>query len=237
VSVVVVVPSRGRPEACVEAVRAIRKTAAIIATSVVVAVDNDDSCLSEYQRQMQEFLGGPYLPEVSLVGLQPEETGSLIRATNTVSRRIAADDPNAIIGNLNDDHRCRTVGWDRAIIEALEKPGIAYGNDLIHGERLPSAPFVSARIVNALGWYFLPTAEHMYGDDALRILGQALGSIHYLPDVIVEHMHPAVKKGKWDEGYDRAYASVESDKAAFNEWHQRYLKLDVMNVQRALGVI
>jgi hypothetical protein len=218
VSVVVVVPSRGRPEACVEAVRAIRKTAAIIATSVVVAVDNDDSCLSEYQRQMQEFLGGPYLPEVSLVGLQPEETGSLIRATNTVSRRIAADDPNAII-------------------EALEKPGIAYGNDLIHGERLPSAPFVSARIVNALGWYFLPTAEHMYGDDALRILGQALGSIHYLPDVIVEHMHPAVKKGKWDEGYDRAYASVESDKAAFNEWHQRYLKLDVMNVQRALGVI
>ena len=229
-SIVVVIPSRGRPEACREAVQAIRETAALVRTSIVVVVDADDPCHGDYS-----FSTVPYRAEVSLVTLPQEETGSLIKATNTVSRRIAADDPTAIIGNLNDDHRPRTLGWDREIEEALVRPGIAYGNDLIHGERLPSAPFVSAAIVNALGWYFLPTAEHMYGDDALRILGQALDRIHYLPDVIIEHMHPAVKKGTWDAGYDRAYASVEADKAAFNEWHRRYLKLDVRNVNRALA--
>lgn len=229
-NLVVVIPSRGRPEACREAVWAIRETAAFIATSVVVVIDSDDPCRPDYTFPTPE-----HRAEVSVVSLPPEETGSLIRATNTVARRIARDDPTAIIGNLNDDHRCRTVGWDRAIMEALVKPGIAYGNDLIHGERLPSAPFVSAQIVNALGWYFLPTAEHMYGDDALRILGQALGRIHYLPDVVIEHMHPAVDKGTWDAGYDRAYASVEADKEAYNEWHRRYLKLDVRNVRRALA--
>ena len=231
-NVVVVIPSRGRPQACREAVQAIRDTAHFIATSVVVVVDSDDPCRAEYT-----FPTADYRPEVTVVTLHGDETGSLVRATNTISRRIAAEDPDCIIGNLNDDHRTRTRGWDRYISDALQQPGIAYGNDLIHGERLPSAPFVSARIVNALGWYFIPTVEHMYGDDALRILGKALRRIHYLPNVIIEHMHPAVQKGEWDAGYDRAYASMEADKAAFNEWHQRYAKLDIGNVVRVLGKV
>jgi hypothetical protein len=230
-NLVVVIPSRGRPKSAREAVQAIRDTADLVTTSVVVAIDEDDPCASEYRA----WTFAPYGPEVSLVTLRGDETGGLIRATNTVARRIAAHDPDAIIGNLGDDHRTRTRGWDRLVADALVRPGIAYGDDLIHGARLPSAPFVSASIVNALGWYFLPTAEHMYGDDALRVLGESLGRLRYLPDVVIEHLHPAVHKAPWDDGYARAYATVEADQAAYNEWHRRYLKLDLRNVRRALA--
>ena len=235
-SVVVVIPSRGRPKAAKQAIDAIRDCAVLVSTTVVLVVDDDDPCRDEYVALRPFYTGSSRIAaEVSVVVLRGDETGSLIRATNTISRRIASADPEAIIGNLNDDHRVRSRGFDRWVTEALAKPGIAYGDDLIHGERLPSAPFVSAAIVNALGWYFLPTAEHMYGDDALRVLGLALKRIHYLPELIVEHLHPAVHKGEWDDGYERAYASVEADKAAFNDWHARFLKRDLRAVTRALA--
>jgi hypothetical protein len=235
-SVVVVIPSRGRPAAARQAIESVRRTAVFVSTSVVLAVDADDPCYEDYLSLRQFFtVSSPYRPEVEIVTLRGDETGSLVRATNTVSRRIASAEPDSIIGNIGDDHRVRTTGFDRLVTDALAEPGIAYGDDLIHGERLPSAPFVSAALVDALGWYFIPTVEHMYGDDALRVIGLALRRIHYLPEMIVEHMHPAVNKGPWDDGYTRAYASVDADREAYNEWHARYLKRDLRNVTRALG--
>jgi hypothetical protein len=236
VSVVVVIPSRGRPTAAREAIESVRRCAVLVTTSVLLAVDDDDPCHGEYVALRQSFTGLPRRSaEVEIVTLRGGETGSLVRATNTVSRRIASAEPDSIIGNIGDDHRVRTDGFDRLVTDALAEPGIAYGRDLIHDERLPSAPFVSAALVNALGWYFIPTVEHMYGDDALRVLGLALRRLHYLPEMIVEHMHPAVAKGTWDDGYARAYASVDADREAFNEWHARYLKRDLRNVARALS--
>jgi hypothetical protein len=235
VNVVVVVPSRGRPAAAGETIRAIRDTAVRVNTRIVLAVDEDDPCLLDYRRLVTH--SGKYAPEVWMVTLAAEETGNLVRATNTVSMRVAAADPHAIIGNLGDDHRPRTPGWDRRIIEALEEPGIAYGDDKIQGEKLPTAPFISARIVTALGWYALPTCEHMFIDDAWREVGAALGRLRYLPEVIIEHMHPAVGKGEWDDSYRRVNsdAAIARDRLAFVDWRGGPMfHADIANVQRAL---
>lgn len=232
-SITVVIPSRGRPQRAREAVQAIRDTAVRVDTSVILAVDADDPCLSEYRALRWS---APHGPEVSLVVLEPGETGDLVRATNTVSLRVANADPSAIIGNLGDDHLARTPGWDRLVLDALAEPGIAYGRDGIQDEHLPTAPFISASIVLALGWFALPSCHHLYIDDCWRELGTALGRLRYLPDVLIEHMHPAVHKGAWDEGYERANnaAMVERDRAAYNEWHALYMKVDVRNVRHAL---
>lgn len=227
-------PSRGRPQRAYEAIQALRRAAVRVDTSVVLAVDADDPECNAYH----DLTFGGTGPEVTRVTLMSADTGNLVKATNTVSLRIAADDPDAIIGNLGDDHVVRTFGWDRMIIEALDRPGIAYGDDLIHGEHLPSAPFISATIVNALGWYALPTCRHLYIDDAWRELGKATRTLRYLPELVIEHMHPALKKADWDEGYERANnaETVEHDKDAYRTWRSHWMNADMRNVLNALNV-
>lgn len=234
-SVVVVIPSRGRPFRALEAVLAIRATAARTDTSVILAVDADDPLRSEYYRMIGAHWS-TYGPEVTLVTLDPDETGDLVRATNTVSLRVARDDPTAIIGNLGDDHRTRTYGWDRRVLEVLAEPGIAYGDDRIQGERLPTAPFISASIVNALGWYALPTCRHLFIDDAWKALGLGIDALRYLPDVVIEHEHPAGGKVEWDDGYRLANseARLVADRDAYHEWRNTTYYADVDNIKRAI---
>jgi hypothetical protein len=234
--VVVVVPSRGRPNAARDTILSIRETVAMVGTRTIIAVDSDDPTLDEYREMLNVLPARTYRDHPTLVILSPEETGNLVMATNTVSMRVANEDPHSIIGNLGDDHRPRTYGWDKEVIDALSEPGIVYGDDLIHGVNLPSAPFISAQIVLALGWYALPTCDHLYIDDSWRELGIALGRLHFLPDVTIEHMHPAVGKGEWDDGYERAngMAGELHDKAAFDKWMSYGLSGDADRVRRSL---
>lgn len=232
-SVVVVIPSRGRPERAWQAVQAVRETAALVTTSVTLVVDAEDPELEAYRALRW---GQRFLAETWLTVLEPEASGNLVRATNTVATRIATDDPDTIIGNLGDDHLCRTPGWDRAVALALTSPGIAYGDDLLQGERLPTAPFVSGRIVAALGWYFLPSLEHMFVDDALKAIGERLGILHYLPDVVIEHLHPGAGKAETDAGYLRADASTNRDRAAFEAWLAGGLRFEAARLQERLAV-
>lgn len=230
--IVVVIPSRGRPRRAWEAVQAIRETAVRVDTSVVLAVDADDPCFAQYASLHWDGFG----PEVRIVGLVGDETGNLVRATNTVSMRIAAEDPNAIIGNFGDDHLARTPGWDRRVGEALATPGVAYGDDLLQGAELPTAPFISAPIVLALGYYFLPDLHHMYVDNAVRDVGAQTGTLRFLPDVVIEHMHPFLGKAEWDEAYQRVNAEtpVREDRLRYESWRQHAMATDIGRVRNVL---
>lgn len=232
--VVVVMPSRGRPQRAWEAVQAARDTAARVSTSIVLGVDEDDPELLAYRSLHWSGAG----PAVSVVTLYGRDTGDLVKATNTLALRIAHEDPQAIIGNLGDDHFCRTKGWDRAIAAALEEPGVAYPDDGYQHEALPTAPFVSASIVRSLGWYFLPRCRHLYVDSAWRELGASIGRLHYLPDVLIEHMHPLAEKGAWDAGYERANNEgvAVRDRAAFTSWRRsRMYRRDVDRIRKVLA--
>jgi hypothetical protein len=215
--IVIVMPSRGRPERAAEAIAAIRANAAVVDTTVVLAIDFDDPA-----RPLYEALPVPalYRSEVNLVQLLADETGDLVQATNSVARRIAQQDPTAIIGNLGDDHLVRTPGFDRLIADALREPGIAYGDDLFQGEALPTAPFISASLVNTLGWYFPPFLTHLFVDDAVKAIGTALGCLRYLPELVIEHAHPLIGKADWDEGYERANSqeTTDRDRIAYEAW-------------------
>jgi hypothetical protein len=215
------------------AVEAARSLAARVATQIVLAVDRDDPTLPEYRKRFPTSSGG----WVALVILEDDETGNLVRATNTISMRIAAADPTCVIGNLGDDHVVRTPGWDARIADELVTPGIAYGDDGLQGERLPTAPFISAEIVTALGWYALPMCRHLFVDNAWRDIGLGAGVLRYLPDVVIEHMHPLAGKGAWDPGYEQANGpdSVERDKAAYQRWRKIRMEQDIARVRAAIA--
>lgn len=231
-SIVVVIPSRGRPERAREAIRSIRDTAALVTTSIVLAVDEDDPELDGYR--LLQF--PPYGPEWSLVMLRGDEGGNLVRATNTPAMRIVDEDPAAIVGVLNDDQVARTPGWDKAIASSLATPGIAYGDDLFQHDRLVTCPFISGAIVRALGWYALPTLEHLFIDNAWHDLGQALGVLRYHPELVFEHLHPFAGKGDWDDTYERGNAKpvVDRDRTAYEWWRVHDMRHDVARVRGVL---
>lgn len=235
-SVVVVMPSRGRPARARAAIAAIRETAARVDTRVVLAVDENDPELPAYQALRWDPI--PYRAEVALVVLEADETGGLVRATNTVSMRVAREDPGCIIGNLGDDHVARTPGWDTAVLDALATPGIAYGDDGFQGHELPTAPFISASIVLALGWYALPSCRHLFVDNAWRDIGVQAECLRYLPGVLIEHMHPLAGKAGWDDGYQRANGTdtVELDKRAYHDWRESWMATDIAAVRDVVPV-
>lgn len=220
-------------------VRSFRETTHLLATNLILVVDSDDPHLGEYidipGRFMAPSGGKPLAPPdaIHVMVLRADETGSLTKATNTAAKRVWDDD--VVIGHVGDDHLFRTPGWDRAMVEALREPGIAYGNDLNVRELLPTAPFISSAIPRALGWYALPACAHMYIDNAWKMLGQGLDRLRYLPDVIIEHMHPSVRKARDDEGYQRANAAWAADQRAFDLWLEVGYANDMGRLRKALG--
>jgi hypothetical protein len=48
-----------------------------------------------------------------------------------------------------------------------------------------------------------PGCIHLYFDNFVKQLGIDLSALIYLPDVIIEHLHPVAGKAEMDEGYAR----------------------------------
>lgn len=222
----ILVPSRGRPERAAAMAASVHATADG-AVQVVVIVDPDEPRLMEYSAAFPSSRGATRL--VTL-GERLGFVGSL--------NRLAVDlwDEYSILGAFGDDVLFRTPGWDGIVEETLDTPGIAYGDDLIHGERHPSAVFMSSGIAKALGWLAMPGTTHQWADDAWKQLGQALDCLRFMPDVIVEHMHPAVEKAEWDATYREVFDGERAarDHAGYQEWLAKYLPGDVTAVRAAL---
>jgi hypothetical protein len=105
---------------------------------------------------------------------------------------------------MGDDHSPRTEGWDKAFMEALaHNTGIVYGDDLLQGANLPTAFGMSRDLVNELRGMTFPGCIHLFFDNFVKQLGLDLNYLKYLPNVIIEHLHPIAGKAEMDEGYAR----------------------------------
>jgi hypothetical protein len=218
---VVVVPSRGRP-ARARALAAAFEATCTADTQLMFAVDDDDPTRAEYPISRVRF-----------------SSTSMVEALNRAT--AWADDalqPFAI-GFMGDDHMPRTKGWDAAYLDALRElgTGIVYGDDLLQSERLPTQCAMTADIVRALGFMAPPTLAHLYVDDFFLTLGREAGCIRYLPEVVVEHVHPLAGKAEWDPGYLRvnAGAMYARDEAAWLAYAASNLAGDVAKVRALRG--
>jgi len=218
--VIILCPSRGRPSRAL-AMASSAEEMAEGRIEVRILVDEDDPSLPEYRAL------GMHVFEM------PKDLG-FSGTLNYVAKSLWHD-PTHILGAFGDDVIFRTPGWDKQIEEALKTPGIAYGDDLIHGEKHPSAVFMSASIAKALGWLALPASKHQWVDDGWKRLGQATGTLRFVP-IIVEHMHPAVGKAEMDDGYRRVFdgENAKRDYEGFEGWVKDGLHADTLKVQMLL---
>jgi hypothetical protein len=223
---VVIVPSRGRPKAAREFIEAFGETRTT--AHLRLAVDFDDPTAPEYEA----VTGKPFIDNCVLEG-QPS---SMVKALNAVAIALATqEDPPFALGFMGDDHRPHTEGWDEAYLEALHElgTGIVYGDDLLQGENLPTQVAMTTDIVRALGYMAPPTLTHLFVDNFWRDLGLAAQCLRYLPDVVVEHLHPIAGKAEWDEGHKRVNAPsmYAADRAAYTRYLATRFRADVAKVE------
>ena len=123
---------------------------------------------------------------------------------------------------LGDDHRPRTKNWDLHFINALDElgTGLVYGDDLLQGENLATAVAMSGDIVRALNGMVPQGMIHLYLDNFWMTLGKDLNALRYLPEVIIEHLHPIAGKAEWDDQYREVNAQevFSADKQALDDY-------------------
>jgi hypothetical protein len=208
-----IVPTRGRPDNLRQLWAAWRATSSSYSLLVAV-IDTDDPEHDNYWRVRDEIGDDPHFKMVAGPRLR-------LGPTLDLAAREAADRSFAV-GFLGDDHRPRTDGWDTAYLAELRRldTGIVYGDDLIQHEALPTQVAMTSDIIRATGHMVPPGAIHMYLDNAWKSLGEALGALSYLPQVVVEHCHPIAGTAEWDAGYREVNdgAVYDFDKAVFEQW-------------------
>lgn len=229
----VIVPSRGRPVQAAELYETLAATCTT-RTDVFLAWDDDDPAAGGYQ----ELTCGDRLPSAG-GECRLWTTSGPRQGLGAWTNQVAAEQAGhyRALASLGDDHRPRTRGWDERLLAALDEhggTGIAYGNDLLMGERLPTAAVISSDIVTALGWMCLPSLRHYFVDNVWSVLGSSAGCLRYLPDVIIEHLHPLATWEVPDATYREAQAGYEADHAAFQEWMRDAAVADVAAVRNLM---
>lgn len=225
------VPSRGRPQKVAELLESCMNITTTD-TQVAVLVDDDDPALPEYQSlQYGQFAELVVVPKLLIPA--PRKLGQILNRYGPMYARR-----HPYVGFMGDDHRPRTKGWDAQLIQALDKPGVAYGNDLLQGPNLPTACVVSSELILALGYMSPEPCEHLFLDNFWKQLGMTAGNLVYLKDVVVEHVHPAAGKTGWDEGYQRSMSRelMDADAGRYQEFLRTTWPQSRMRLEQAVGV-
>ncbi|MFC3986460.1 hypothetical protein [Streptosporangium jomthongense] len=221
----VIVPSRGRPSNIAALHNAWESTAAGVA-DLLVAADEDDPTLKGYQQVCKAR-------QIELT------VGPRLRMCPTLSKIAVERAPHHFaLGFMGDDHRPRTRGWDRRYVNELHDlgTGIVYGDDLLQHDRLPTQVAMTSDIVQALGWMAPAGLKHLWVDNVWKDLGQAIGRLRYLPDVVVEHMHYLNGKAAEDDRYQEVNnsAAAEADRLAYAAWLEHDMPSDVAKLKALL---
>lgn len=142
----------------------------------------------------------------------------LVPKLNTASSRFVNE--YKYIAFFGDDHVIKSH-WETEMISYFKdnnETGIVYGNDLLQGERLPTAVCLSSNIIKELGYMIPPVLLHMYADNFWLDLGKQTNSLKYFPNIIWEHMHPDNGKADRDSQYSYAAHVVHLDRDAYQNY-------------------
>jgi hypothetical protein len=207
----VIIPTRGRPQAVPELVKAWDDTGAI--ADLLFAVDTDDPEVAAYKK---------HAAALKDEGRFRFTFGKRRRLVGTLNQQaVKAAKTYRFLAFMGDDHRPRTQGWDARFRECLSGgPGIAYGNDLLQGEKMATAVAMTSDIVATLGYMAPPAFVHLCVDLVWLDWGRGMQRITYLHDLILEHLHPAAQKASMDAVYEECNSpqQVGADGAAYYEY-------------------
>lgn len=234
----IIVPTRSRPENVAKVVRAWEETDAFRHADLEFVYDADDPKCSAYEAAIADAPDGV----VSATRL-PEWMPLVPKIHAALNTFPAIRQHYFAIGFAGDDHLPRTHGWAARYLEKLIEmgTGVVSCPDGYRPDKLPTQWAMTADIVRALGRMVPAPVEHLYCDNAVQDLAEAAGCYAYLDDVLIEHMHPLAGKTKFDDQYRHVNRpdQFRQDSEAYEEWKrpgavQFRLQVNAIQKTRAL---
>lgn len=211
----VIVPTRSRPQNVAGIIKAWTKTGAWGVADLWWVLDADDMTFDQYQTEFEAHPGK--IRQHIREAWQP-----LVPKLNASAVGLRKEHGYRYLAFMGDDHLPRTEMWAHTLVSFhSRRPGyIYYGRDGIQDQRLPTWWSMDGRIVERLGRMVPAPVQHLYCDNAIKALGERTGRLGYLPDVLVEHMHPVAGKAAMDPQYERVnrIQQYERDRLAFEGW-------------------
>lgn len=223
--ILVIVPSRERPEQCEKMLKSLHNNAKNQVESLLL-LDTDDPKLEEYL----DFV----VKHASIYEILKREpvTDIINNAFNKYKGKYQ------YYHLTNDDVEYKTVYWDSIFIQKLEENGggIAFGYDCFQEGNLPTFPFITAAIPEALGWIQEPTLERYFGDTVWGAIGWHESCLFKCQNVTIEHFTPlrAMSKQQIDETLKKNVI-FQSDRKSYLEWYTKDSKKDFVTVRKALN--
>lgn len=206
----VLVPSRGRPGNLQRLITAITTTATGD-HRIYTRIDDDDPARTEYLA-----IDGVHITTGPRVFFGP--------SLNEIWP-LADADGCTHLAMFGDDVLPETAGWDQMLIDALGgRLGVAYGSDgleHLHGIGLPTHYITQTEVPRRIGWFYLPTLRHLFGDNVAREIGLGLDNFQYVPEAKLNHLHRWVDRSLDDLTYQEANdkGKAQLDRRAFETWH------------------
>ncbi len=225
-----VCPSRYRPSQLLAMARSAYETATDpSAVELSVYVDDDDNVAAYQGALWVALLSSGRIRRHPLLTVGPRCT--LSDAWNRAAEKATGD----VLMLCADDLAFRTPGWDVAVRAAFDsypdRIALVYGRDGVSDR--PTHPFISRQWYEAVGRMTTPDFPADYADTWLADVADLVGRRHFLPDVLIEHMHYSVGKSERDACHDERLARAEGADLPLRYaemWSERGREADALRV-------
>lgn len=212
----VIIPSRSRPESVAKIADAYDATGAWQVAAPLFVIDADDPACDAYESALSARL---------MARRRQPRWVPMVAKLNAAAIDHATYYDHRAIAFAGDDHIPRSAGWAQDTLAALDEmgTGIVYPNDGYQGEKLASSWAMTTDIIKQLGRMVPAPVEHLYCDNSIMDLGRAVGRLQYLPHVLIEHMHPVAGKVANDAQYERVNGREQyrKDRPQYRQWRDR----------------
>lgn len=183
--------------------------------------------------QMRDEMLDSYLSTKELPGDIVLDNRTNITITQLINEVYAKNSDYDFYHITNDDVIYRTKGWDAKFVEEskLKGPGVFYGKDLFMDQRLPTFPFISKALVQAVGYLQEPSMIRYYGDTVWASIAKPNNCLFFVPQVVIEHRthFNGKAEGQVDE---QAYLK---DSESFYKWAAIQAIIDIAKVRGVLN--
>jgi hypothetical protein len=195
--------TRDRPHFLLEFIECWHKTKASYPATILI--DDDDPKIDEYKAITY--------PK-NWVILYNESAKPVIKVSNWLKDNLHYD----FYGLLADDLRPKTVEWDKKLVAVAKNNQIAYPDDTIKGEMLCTHPVIGGDLIRATGWVLNTELIHFYADDVWMYIGKQTNRLHYLSDVICQHLHHTVGTRESDQTSSSLDENFATDYQSYTRW-------------------
>jgi hypothetical protein len=205
VSLLTIVPTRGRPEQCARLIESFDKTTDN--ADLLFVVDPDDNSYDN-----MDWKGH------SVISMDPR--GTMVQKLNHAAVSFI-DDYDQMVWYA-DDNEFVSPHWDTLMLDTLKDmggSGWVYSFDNRRTD-IPETWLVSTDIVKEVGWFANPVLNMYYVADSIAVLAKRASLLRFCPQAVVVHHHYTVDKSVvHDETYQRAEQLWgPQDAASYQGW-------------------